>query len=133
MKKFIMMFSVFLLALFVTACGDDDEVTETPETDANTEVVDDDDAMDDASDAVEGTDDDVTNEGSESAYPFRSFELDVDIENDDDAVEVDYDAEWDETEVSYRHQPKGIQTKHWPNWIQSSLLSNSTKTHLRKK
>lgn len=116
MKKIFMVFSILLLAFLFAACGDDDDITETPGSDKEDAAVGDKATDDDAGTPEEA--DDGTAEGTEtnngaslvtdSNYPFTSFDLEVDIEQDDDAVEVEYDIDEDETEISYKHEPKGI-------------------------
>jgi hypothetical protein len=123
MKKIISLFIVLLLSLALAACGDDDEVTEEPqddpapsedaETDQNEAEMDenteDDSTAGDATEDANQTGDDGDS-NLNTNYIFTSFDLEADIEPDDDAVDVDYEEDQDdnETEASYRHTGQDI-------------------------
>ncbi|MCM3739648.1 YusW family protein [Oceanobacillus luteolus] len=114
MKKILMLLTITTLIGILAACGDNDEVTEQPqnndtatneETDTTTEENTDNNATDDTN-----TNDNNDSAATDSNYIFRSFDLEVDIENDDDAIDVDYDDDRDDNEIeaSYENKPENI-------------------------
>lgn len=119
MKKMLLfVIAIFACTLFACGNGGEEGQNGTPEVadEGIDETVGDEESgtkNDPADDGVGDTDgadanDDQTAANGNSQYAFTSFELDVDIEQDDDAIEVDYDEESDETEASYEHKPNGI-------------------------
>ncbi|WP_162800285.1 YusW family protein [Oceanobacillus zhaokaii] len=100
MRKNISIIGLLLtISFLLIACGDNDEVQNPVNnnqqgTENNTNN--------------NGENDNV-NETAESAYSFNSFNLEADIENTEDAIEVDYNKEMNETEASYEDRLQGIQ------------------------
>ena len=124
MKKALLPAVLITLSLVVAACGDNDEVTNPPQnettdtteqgTETNQDETTNDATTDDnATDGSTSTDD--TTEGTtdnstdlNSNYNFTSFNLEADVENDKDAVDVDFDVETEGTEASYENKQQGI-------------------------
>lgn len=118
MKK-MLLFVIAIFACTLFACGNGGEEGENGTSEVADEGIDEtvgdeetrtENPNDDGVGDTDGTDanDDQTAADGHSPYAFTSFELDVDIEQDDDAIEVDYDEESDEIEASYEHKPNGI-------------------------
>lgn len=112
MRKVLLPTILIILSLVVAACGDNDEVTNPPQNDATdtteqgTETNQDETTDDNTGDTTEETTDNNTDLNSN--FNFTSFNLEADIENDDDAVDVDFEVESDGTEASYRNKQQDI-------------------------
>src|SRR5690606_35695405 len=99
MKKLLLALS--LLLIFLVGCGDNDEVNNPPQNDTGTD-------QDVTEDNNNGNQDDTegqnlannadeppadTSVDSNHPYPFIQFDLDVDMEDDLDIIEVEYEQE----------------------------------------
>lgn len=112
MKKILLPTILAILTLMVAACGDDDTVTDPPsnnqaDTEQDTNM---DDTQDETTDNTDTNADDNTNNNADinPNYNFTSFSLEADFENENDAVDVDYEVDTDETEASYVDKQQGI-------------------------
>jgi len=106
--------SFILLSSILVACGngDNDEVELDNQAPESTENAD--------QEINENPEDQGTNEGNEetrnnndqdqadSPYIFRDFNLEVDLDDTDDSIDVEYEHERDEIETSYRDDVRGI-------------------------
>ncbi|MCF3941963.1 YusW family protein [Oceanobacillus alkalisoli] len=115
MKKLFSLLTILLLSTILAACGDNDEVTNPPQDDTTTEnpdngAADDNTNEDNQTDNNNEANGDSDNADFTSDYIFTSFDLEVDIENNDDAVDVDYDVDDDDNEIeaSYVNKPDNI-------------------------
>lgn len=120
MKKIMTLFLILLLSAVLAACGNSNKATETPNNDTTTEEPNDGAAGGDINDDNQtddnnGANNNQTKGDSDQAdfsndYVFTSFDLEVDIENNDDAIDVDYEVDIDdnETEASYENKPENI-------------------------
>lgn len=119
MKKLFSLLTILLLSITLAACGNNDEVTNPPQNDTTTEEPNDgategdpgdDNHTDDQTDNNNQANGDSNNTDLTSDYAFTSFDLEVDIENNDDAVDVDYDVDDDDKDIeaSYENKPENI-------------------------
>lgn len=114
MKKILVPTILILLSLIIAACGsDNDEVTNTPEnesTDNQQATENNQDNTTDEDDGVNDNADGTTDNSTDlnSKYNFTSFSLEADVENDNDAVDVEFEVESDETESSYKDKIAGV-------------------------
>ncbi|GEM_PF-2515294 len=111
MKKVLLPTILLIVTLMTAACGDDDTVTDsTPNNQAETEQDTNTDALDETTDNTDtNTDNNPSNKDDMKInYNFNNFSLEADVENEDDAIDVEYEVETDETEASYFDKQQGI-------------------------
>ncbi|WP_067724737.1 YusW family protein [Oceanobacillus damuensis] len=134
-RKLIKLTAAILLIFVLAACGNDSEngnvnqeATDSPEKYSTTEA--ENDPIDDSEKSTvdqedehrdtnmgdgsrTGADRTVTTNGDngtlEADYPFVSFDLEADFEGTEDAVDVDYEMDGENTEASYVDKLQGIQ------------------------
>ncbi|MHA6251570.1 YusW family protein [Oceanobacillus sp. CAU 1775] len=113
MKKFFIAVLFIATTLFLVACNDDEEVTEPLPGDGDTsgEVSDENDTD---TTGEEGTADNDTTEGSDNnsdvndRYNFVEFSLEVDVDQDEDVIDVEFETDADGTEAKYVDKSQDI-------------------------
>ncbi|WP_010650322.1 YusW family protein [Oceanobacillus massiliensis] len=108
-KKSIGLILVSLLVLALAACGGNESGNEESNSEGTGPAESTGDGTPTDSGQSETTENDSTVSNSNKyTYQFTSFDLEADIEDSNDAVEVDYEMDSDDSEASYLDKIQGI-------------------------
>ncbi|RLL42656.1 hypothetical protein D8M04_13950 [Oceanobacillus piezotolerans] len=100
-KEILWIGSMMILSLVLVACGDNDEVENPPQNKSSENQ-----QQADGDNTNTNTNTDTT---TNSDYGFKKFELDADYQDNNDALDVDFENEQnDKMEASYRDKSQDI-------------------------
>lgn len=113
--RFVKIGLFILVAFFLAACGDNDEVenqqTNTGETGQEEAAENNTDSGNNDEDTVNNNNnggDNTTNSEAEAPYVFHDFSFEANLDGTEDAIDVEYEYEPNETEASYKDQNSDI-------------------------
>lgn len=117
MKKLLLPAILILFSFVIAACGDNEEVTELPPGEPTNPGQDTEENQDttDGNTVNDNTTNDQPNEGAtdntsdlDNRYKFTEFNLDADIDGQEDAIDIDFEIESNGIEAKYINQPQEI-------------------------